>query len=332
MTARPSVVTTRAAALVALTGLASLSMAQVVPPAPKAPPAPPPAYTPPAPPPPAAPAPPPEPEVKVPDIVQRDAKGTVIEYPIPADEVAIGMLEGLDPAKAALRDQVKLERRAKLDARLATNVAAALSVRAAMRNPDAIQMQQIIAMRSQIQAVNFQPSMADMMVSAGALTPRQAEACKKAANAYGLALMKQQEEKQGRSSAETQRWIPVNAGRMASLEGLTAFDRLLRDAGEKWPQIKPTLKPAVDESPELAAAETMLASATGPDKASAMEAVISRLNADQQAQVIRAVATPMPTNPVVPDGVRPGGGASPPPGTTARPVRATPATRPAEQK
>lgn len=310
------------AGLITLGGLTAGAHGQVVPPAPKAPPTPPPAYTPPPPPPAPTPPPAPEPEVKVPEIVQKDAKGKVVVYTIPADEVAIGMLQGLDESKAALREQVKVERRAKLDARLAGNVAPALTVRSAMRNIDGISMQQAIAMRAQVQAVNFQPSLADMMVSAGALTPRQADACKKAATNYSLALMREQEELQGKSSAETQRWIPVNAARLASLEGLTAFDRLLRQAGERWPEIKAKLQPAVDATPELAAAEALLAAASGPDKANAMEAVIAKLNAEQQSQVIKAVATPMPASPVVPDGVRPGGGATPPP--TARPVQAKP--------
>lgn len=285
----------------ALAGLTCGAMGQAVPPAPPAPPTTP-RYVPPPPPPAPVvpPAPAPEPVVPTPDIVERDAKGNVVVYSVPADVVALGRLT-LSEEKASLREQVKAERAARLEQRIAANATAALSVRSVLRNLDTMRMEDLMAMQRPVQAMNMQPSTATMLQQSGAITPRELEAVNAAVRNYDLVLRKNMEERLGAQSPEMRTWMVAHAVRTATLEGAAALERMLARAGERWAQIKAGLNPPVPPSPALEALEAQVQAAGSPgERAQLMEQVLMLLDDQQRTAVLTAVATPIPSNTVIP--------------------------------
>jgi hypothetical protein len=293
-------------------GLSPVAQAQVMtPPPPK--PAPTAPYTPPPPAPAPAPTPAPtqapasapEAPIAPPDLAELDAKGKLVVYQTPTEEIALGKLK-LSPDTESLREAVRAERRARLEERLWQNATSALTIRSIYRTIGSAKMEDLLALQRPVQAVQVQPSLATMYQQVNAIRAVELTAVTESVKNYDLKLRLEREKQLGTNSPEMRNWIVSSAVRSAVMEAMIALDRMLVAAANDWSKIKTTLDPKLDDS-AFAPLEAQVASAASPaQKAEVMEKVLLMLSEPQRTQVLKAVATPLPTKSVLPTQPAPG--------------------------
>lgn len=296
------------------------SMAQVVVPAPAPTPATP-AYEPPSasPKPPAPP--PPAPEITPPDIIKRGADGKIIETTEPLDEVALAALK-LDEAKKELREKILAERAAMMDRLVARNTGHAIKLRELFRKIDKVDnLSELMAYGDDTRALQLQPGIIQNMVTASAITQREAEAANKAVQAYGVAFNKQINDAANGDRMITGPAVARSSVKRLTLEPMRSYNRMALEAANHWNDVKARV--TVEGPKDLEAA--LSAAKDDAAKIDAMTALLMALPEPAQAAVMEAVARPLPTPRLIPDPApRP---APPKPGEKA----ATPA-KPAEKK
>lgn len=277
-------------------GLASVAAAQVVVPAPPAP-APTPEYQPPARPMTPPPPPPPAPEVPVPDLVQRDASGRVVEILTPTEEAALAAMK-LDDAKKSQRQAVATERRALMQRVVARNSKHALQMRGLLPRLDTINnLGELVGYGDATRALQIQPGLIQNMTTTGAITQREAEAANKAVTNYTQALGKQINDDSGGDRSKSGPTIARVNIRRLTLEAMREFDFLLLECANRWQEIKgrATVEAPADKESALAAAKTDAA------KVAAMADLLAAMPEPAQYAVLDLACMPLPAKRQLPD-------------------------------
>lgn len=259
-------------------------------------------YTPPPPAPvtPPAPAAPTPPPVATPDLVKKDADGKVIVLTVPTEEAALAMIK-LDPSQESKVMQVRMERRARMDALIAQHPGDALELRRVVMMLDEVtDLTLLVRSRTMMNSVMVSKSLSEMLSSAGAITPQQQKAVSEAATAYGKALNDEAMAKvKGKGDLNLSGLTIAKANIPRSTrEFMRDFNRMLVALANRWGEVSPML----GEVAKGAEAEIKAVSAAKDDagRADAMAAVLRKLDEPTQKKLLAMVASPTPENPIVP--------------------------------
>ncbi|CAN5839087.1 hypothetical protein BH11PLA1_BH11PLA1_18890 [soil metagenome] len=280
----------------------ALAMAQLMPTVPDAP-AKAPAYVPPpAPPMVTPPAPPPAaPTIAAPELIKKDAAGRIERLTLPSEEAAMAAL-ALDPASAAKRSQITLERRAYQDQLITAAPKHALELRRVVKNIDTINDTNVLV-ATRIQHMTpvmlAKKSLATMMVEGGGISAAEQKAITDASNAYNNAVFQEtsadlRTQKADMGTAQLT-WAKQNIPR-SSVEFSRAFERMLTDLATRW-------KDVAAANPDIAGklkddGMKMTSASTSEAKADLVAAALAKLSDEEATKLLSMVATPMPAQPL----------------------------------